>query len=97
MNFNAFSQVDHNVTRHIPSELSDSGWDVLILHYLGLDHIGHLAGPRSPLMGPKIQEMDQVIETLHKSITAQVSEGSFEGMCKEQFGKASTSDRTINL
>ena len=75
------------MTRHIPSELSDSGWDVLILHYLGLDHIGHLAGPRSPLMGPKIQEMDQVIKTLHKSITAQVSKGSKAYTCKKPFGR----------
>ena len=38
--------MDNNVTRHLDSELVRKDWDVLILHYLGLDHIGHLGGPR---------------------------------------------------
>jgi ethanolamine phosphate transferase 2 subunit G len=38
--------VDNNVTRHLDDELANKDWDVLILHYLGLDHIGHLGGPR---------------------------------------------------
>ena len=35
-------QVDTNVTRHIADELTreKERADVLILHYLGLDHIG---------------------------------------------------------
>jgi ethanolaminephosphotransferase len=32
-------EVDNNVTRHLDGELQKSDWDVLILHYLGLDHI----------------------------------------------------------
>lgn len=61
-------QVDNNVTRHIASELQNEDWDVLILHYLGLDHIGHIAGPSSPLVTPKLQEMDQIIEQIHRNI-----------------------------
>ena len=38
--------MDNNVTRHLDDELHRKDWDVLILHYLGLDHIGHLGGPR---------------------------------------------------
>jgi len=38
--------VDNNVTRHIPEELMNSDWNAMILHYLGLDHIGHKAGPK---------------------------------------------------
>jgi len=38
--------VDNNVTRHLDWELVSKDWDVLILHYLGLDHVGHLGGPR---------------------------------------------------
>jgi ethanolaminephosphotransferase len=34
------------VTRHVPGELLNRDWDAMILHYLGLDHIGHKAGPR---------------------------------------------------
>ena len=40
----------------------------MILHYLGLDHIGHLEGPSSPLVGPKLIEMDQIIKRISKSI-----------------------------
>jgi hypothetical protein len=46
----------------------DSDWDVMFLHYLGLDHIGHLQGPRSPLMYPKQVEMNAIFENLYKTI-----------------------------
>jgi ethanolaminephosphotransferase len=38
--------VDNNVTRHIPFELTQKDWNGMIMHYLGLDHIGHKSGPR---------------------------------------------------
>jgi ethanolaminephosphotransferase len=42
-----YTEVDQNVTRHLPRLLEpQASWDVLILHYLGVDHIGHLAGPQ---------------------------------------------------
>jgi predicted AlkP superfamily pyrophosphatase or phosphodiesterase len=44
--------VDNNVTRHINTELSSSDWDFLILHYLGLDHVGHLGGPKRYYLPP---------------------------------------------
>lgn len=37
-------QVDQNVSRHLGDELSKDDWDLLILHYLGLDHVGHIGG-----------------------------------------------------
>eukprot|EP01113_Clastostelium_recurvatum_P044384 TRINITY_DN7490_c0_g1_i4.p1 TRINITY_DN7490_c0_g1~~TRINITY_DN7490_c0_g1_i4.p1 ORF type:complete len:1093 (-),score=251.77 TRINITY_DN7490_c0_g1_i4:18-3296(-) len=61
-------EVDHNVTRHLARELVSEDWQVLILHYLGLDHIGHLAGANSPLMRPKQREMDAVIERIYKAV-----------------------------
>jgi ethanolaminephosphotransferase len=64
--------VDYNVSRHIDSELVNNDWDVMILHYLGLDHIGHLAGPGSPLVQPKLKEMDAVIQKIHTSLNKQV-------------------------
>lgn len=39
----------------------------MVLHYLGLDHIGHLSGPRSPLVPPKLREMDNVIQEVFQS------------------------------
>jgi len=38
--------VDNNVTRNIPSELKNEDWNGMVMHYLGLDHIGHKSGPR---------------------------------------------------
>ncbi len=61
-------QVDTNVSRHLPDELSRYDWDAMILHYLGLDHIGHLAGPRSPLVKPKLLEMDGVIHKIYQAM-----------------------------
>ena len=52
---NDYTIVDDNVTRHLAAELATPDWDALILHYLGLDHIGHTAGPRSPLVKPKLE------------------------------------------
>lgn len=40
-----FTEVDNNVTRHVPAELGNSDWNVMIMHYLGMDHIGHKSGP----------------------------------------------------
>lgn len=61
-------EVDRNVTRHVEDELISTDWDLLILHYLGLDHVGHTGGRTSSLMGPKLSEMDKIIEKLHMSL-----------------------------
>ena len=59
-----YTEVDTNVTRHLDNELTRSDWDVMILHYLGLDHIGHLEGPTSHLVQPKLDEMGEVIQQI---------------------------------
>ena len=41
-----FTEVDNNVTRHVPNELLNDDWNAMVMHYLGLDHIGHKAGPK---------------------------------------------------
>jgi hypothetical protein len=46
--------VDNNVTRHIPEELLNTDWNAMVLHYLGLDHIGHKAGPKRSGIGTRI-------------------------------------------
>ncbi|GAA5950803.1 hypothetical protein JCM21900_002023 [Sporobolomyces salmonicolor] len=73
--------VDTNVTRHLDFLLDNSSaiirpftsayppeWDVLLLHYLGLDHVGHLGGPESPLMAPKQTEMDGIVQRLYEAL-----------------------------
>ncbi|KAI4128585.1 MAG: hypothetical protein LQ338_002679 [Usnochroma carphineum] len=47
-----FTEVDHNVTRALPAELINDDWNGMILHYLGLDHIGHKSGPNRYLSDP---------------------------------------------
>ena len=61
-------QVALNVTRHLEAELTKDDWDITILHYLGLDHIGHLAGPSSPLVEPKLNEMSDVIKRVYEEL-----------------------------
>ncbi|XP_010564327.1 PREDICTED: GPI ethanolamine phosphate transferase 2 isoform X5 [Haliaeetus leucocephalus] len=63
-----FTEVDDNVTRHLDGVLKREDWDLLILHYLGLDHIGHMTGPNSPLVGPKLREMDNILKKIHISL-----------------------------
>ena len=64
--------VDLNVTRHLDGELDPVAarpWDALILHYLGLDHVGHTEGAAGPKMAPKQREMDKVVETIYRGIS----------------------------
>ncbi|XP_069449444.1 GPI ethanolamine phosphate transferase 2 isoform X2 [Ovis canadensis] len=66
-----YTEVDNNVTRHLDKVLKRQDWDVLILHYLGLDHIGHISGPSSPLIGPKLSEMDSILMKIHTSLLSE--------------------------
>lgn len=65
-----FTEVDNNVTRHISDELRNDDWNTMVLHYLGLDHIGHKTGPRGPNMIPKQREMDAVIRQIYGAMEA---------------------------
>ncbi|KAM6104840.1 GPI ethanolamine phosphate transferase 2 [Pterocles gutturalis] len=75
-----FTEVDDNVTRHLDRVLKREDWDLLILHYLGLDHIGHMTGPNSPLVGPKLHEMDNILKKIHISLLSKVEEGSLPNL-----------------
>jgi len=73
-----YTEVDDNITRHFSEDFdpeflhkNSRDWDVSILHYLGMDHIGHQHGPASPQMTNKLEEMDMLFETLHQSLQAQ--------------------------
>ncbi|KAK8716237.1 hypothetical protein V6N13_043555 [Hibiscus sabdariffa] len=72
-----YCQVDQNVSRHLADELSKDDWNLLILHYLGLDHVGHIGGWSSVLMAPKLKEMDEVVKLIHSSIKQ--SQGNRQG------------------
>ncbi|PKA63214.1 ethanolaminephosphotransferase [Apostasia shenzhenica] len=58
-------EVDYNVSRHLEVELAADDWKLMILHYLGLDHVGHIGGRQSFLMVPKLEEMDEIVRLIH--------------------------------
>jgi ethanolaminephosphotransferase len=44
-------------------------WNLLIVHYLGLDHIGHASGAFNSLIKDKLSEMDEIIEKIYSKMT----------------------------
>ncbi|XP_053664744.1 GPI ethanolamine phosphate transferase 2 [Anopheles marshallii] len=65
---NDFYKGDQNITKLLNMELQMYDWKLMILHYLGLDHIGHVEGPYSDKVPGKLQEMDTVIKTIHQTM-----------------------------
>lgn len=56
--------VDNGVIEHLIPYLSPtnaSKWDVLIGHFLGVDHVGHRVGPERETMRIKLKQMDDVL------------------------------------
>ncbi|KAL9107367.1 MAG: hypothetical protein Q9227_007732 [Pyrenula ochraceoflavens] len=59
--------VDNGVIEHVFPLLqpgNSTKWDVLIGHFLGVDHAGHRYGPNHPAMREKLLQMDGVIRHL---------------------------------
>lgn len=59
--------VDNGVTEHIIPLLSVSEskrWDILIGHFLGVDHAGHQYGPNHQAMRSKLKQMDSVLREI---------------------------------
>ena len=59
--------VDDGVTEHLLPLLTKTEipkWDVLIGHYLGVDHVGHQYGPDHPTMASKLKQMDQILREI---------------------------------
>jgi ethanolaminephosphotransferase len=79
-------EVDEKVHSGLHEDVLAGDWDVLVAHYLGLDHIGHLEGPRSKRVAPKLQRLDRAVADLHALL-----EGS-----KEKYLIAVVSDHGMN-
>uniref|UniRef100_H0VKI0 GPI ethanolamine phosphate transferase 3, catalytic subunit n=1 Tax=Cavia porcellus TaxID=10141 RepID=H0VKI0_CAVPO len=56
--------VDSGILEHLYPTMDSGEWDVLIAHFLGVDHCGHKHGPHHPEMAKKLSQMDQVIQGL---------------------------------
>lgn len=79
-----YTTVDTNVTeRALPEvERDNIDWDYLILHYLGLDHIGHVYGTdEGPLIKEKLIEMDDVIKSIHDKMQAKKDHKTLMVIC----------------
>nr|XP_021527208.1 GPI ethanolamine phosphate transferase 3 isoform X3 [Aotus nancymaae] len=63
-NFASHAIVEDNLIKQLTSAVDSGEWDVLIAHFLGVDHCGHKHGPHHPEMAKKLSQMDQVIQGL---------------------------------
>lgn len=54
--------VDDGVIENLYPELKKNDFDLLIGHFLGVDHCGHRYGPYHSEMSRKLSEMNEVIE-----------------------------------
>ena len=65
-----YTQVDTNVTYNVNRDLTNlNDWDVMMLHYLGVDHIGHLYGFHSDIFVSKLNEMDNVFRNIFDTVS----------------------------
>ncbi|KAF2146155.1 uncharacterized protein K452DRAFT_242762 [Aplosporella prunicola CBS 121167] len=63
--------LDNGVTEHLFPLLQPASakkWDVLIGHYLGVDHAGHRYGPDHSAMTAKLQQMDDIVRRIIERI-----------------------------
>ncbi|XP_022536837.2 GPI ethanolamine phosphate transferase 3 isoform X2 [Astyanax mexicanus] len=56
--------VDNGILQNIFPTMEGDDWDVLIAHFLGVDHCGHRFGPDHPAMAEKLTQMDGVIRSV---------------------------------
>ncbi|MFS8024054.1 putative alkaline-phosphatase-like, core domain superfamily [Helianthus anomalus] len=54
--------VDNGCIKHLIPALYDDDWDVLIAHFLGVDHAGHIFGVDSVQMIDKLQQYNEQLE-----------------------------------
>ncbi|MCJ1433708.1 mannose-ethanolamine phosphotransferase gpi13 [Xylographa pallens] len=74
--FNAWDlhTVDNGVAEHLLPLLAPelvNRWDVLIAHFLGVDHAGHRYGPNHPAMTAKLLQMDAILRQLIEALDDQ--------------------------
>lgn len=53
--------VDDGVISHLIPEIKRPDWDVVIAHFLGVDHCGHRYGPYHQAMAEKLMQMNDVL------------------------------------
>ncbi|XP_019373581.1 PREDICTED: GPI ethanolamine phosphate transferase 3 isoform X1 [Gavialis gangeticus] len=56
--------VDDGILQHLYTTVDGGDWDLLIAHFLGVDHCGHKHGPDHPEMAKKLTQMNEMISSL---------------------------------
>ncbi|XP_009693241.1 PREDICTED: LOW QUALITY PROTEIN: GPI ethanolamine phosphate transferase 3 [Cariama cristata] len=56
--------VDNGILQHLYPAVDSGEWDVLIAHFLGVDHCGHKHGPDHPEMAKKLTQMNEMLRAL---------------------------------
>ncbi|XP_030048685.1 GPI ethanolamine phosphate transferase 3, catalytic subunit isoform X2 [Microcaecilia unicolor] len=56
--------VDNGILRHLLPTVDGGEWDVLIAHFLGVDHCGHKHGPDHPETAKKLSQMNEMMRSL---------------------------------
>lgn len=54
--------VDNGCIANLFPEMEQENWDIIIAHFLGVDHCGHRYGPNHPAMAEKLQQINTVIQ-----------------------------------
>ncbi|KAL5570338.1 hypothetical protein UlMin_026913 [Ulmus minor] len=67
--------VDNGCIEHLFPSLYQEDWDVLIAHFLGVDHAGHIFGVDSIQMQEKLQQYNVVLEKVIETLENQSGPG----------------------
>ncbi|RAL47464.1 hypothetical protein DM860_011202 [Cuscuta australis] len=67
--------VDNGCTEHLFPSLYKDDWDVLIAHFLGVDHAGHISGVDSTEMIEKLEQYNGILENIVDVLESQSGPG----------------------
>ncbi|PRP83908.1 putative GPI ethanolamine phosphate transferase [Planoprotostelium fungivorum] len=60
--------VDNGIISNLIPQMVKNDWNVLIAHFLGVDHVGHRFQSNAPAMKEKLAQMDEVIQQVTSTI-----------------------------
>uniref|UniRef100_A0A803LWD1 GPI ethanolamine phosphate transferase 2 C-terminal domain-containing protein n=2 Tax=Chenopodium quinoa TaxID=63459 RepID=A0A803LWD1_CHEQI len=67
--------VDNGCIEHLIPSLHDEDWDVLIAHFLGVDHAGHIFGVNTMPMIQKLEQYNSIMEEVVEALKSQSGAG----------------------
>lgn len=63
--------VDNGCIEHLLPSLHEGNWDVLIAHFLGVDHAGHIFGVNTIPMIQKLEQYNNILENVVEALESQ--------------------------